>query len=221
MESISAYRTRNRHMNDHIQPGSTGSVGDVLGAVRLHQSTPDMAMRWDKVFSPENLPERGSNVQDGHQASWQGGYGEARVVERAFPGGRGFKTNRGYVIEDITAADMMVEPFVSSLGDYTWRNKIATTYQALRTGKQFLPLPGGYQPHPGEIARGGNAPQVRAIAGGDEGVGGVGDIQDMTMNPLVSGAYGRREVGHSLGPISRNMYAENNNNHVGYGSLRR
>jgi len=194
-------------MNDYIQPGAVGSVGDVLGSVRLHQSTPEMRMRWDTVFSPQNSPASGSNVQDGQKVSWESGFGGARVVDGAFQGSRGFKTNRGYVIEDITAADMMVEPFVSSLGDYTWRNKIATTYQALRTGKQFLPLPGGYQLSPGEMGRGGNMPGVMSVAGG-EGVGS--NPLDLTQN--VSGAYGRQNANLNLDPISRNMYAEQDNN---------
>lgn len=167
MESISAYRPRNRHMNDRIQPGAVGSVGDVLGAVRLHQSTPQMAMRWDETFGPGADKACGSNVQDGQQVSWETGFGFPRVVESAYMGGRHFKTNRGYVIEDIRPADMMVEPLVSSLGDYTWRNKIATTYQALRTGKNFLPVPGPFELPEGAIPRGGNVPRVQAIAGGD------------------------------------------------------
>lgn len=193
MESVSAYRQRNRHMNNFIQPGNVGAVGDVLGAVRLHQSMPDMPMRWDTTFSPGNDKRSGSNVQDGQSVSWESGFGGARVVSGAFGGGRQFRTNRGYIIEDIKPADMLVEPFVSSLGDYTWRNKIATTYQALRTGKQFLPVPGPYQLHPGELGRGGNVPTVQTVEGveplsGDNAV--IGGPQDQTNNPVVAGAYG-------------------------------
>lgn len=188
MESISV--RRNMHMNDRIQPGAVGSVGDVLGAVRLHQSTPQMPMRWDSVFYPGSDKASGSNVQDGQQVSWETGFGMARVVDKAFSGGRSFRTRRGYVIEDIRPADMLVEPFVSSLGDYTWRNKIATTYQALRTGSQFLPVPGPYQLDPGEIARGGSMPTVQATAGGPPGGDNAVVASDMTQNPVVAGAYG-------------------------------
>lgn len=207
MESISAYRPRNRHMNDRIQPGSVGPVGDVLGGVRLKQSTPDMPMRWDKVFSLENAPRMGSNVQDGQQVSWQSGGGFPEVVSTSFGGGRQFRTSRGYRIEDITEADMMVEPFVSSLGDYTWRNKVATVYQALRTGEQFLPLPGGYQPHPGELLRGGNFPTVVATAGGIEPPAGnnvvISGDMDMTnlLQPSIVGAYGARRTNQNLAPV--------------------
>lgn len=207
MESISAYRPRNRHMNDRIQPGSVGPVGDVLGAVRLKQSTPDMPMRWDKVFSLENAPRMGSNVQDGQQVSWETGGGFPEVVSSSFQGGRQFRTNRGYRIENVTEADMMVEPFVSSLGDYTWRNKVATVYQALRTGEQFLPLPGGYQPDPGELMRGGNFPTVVAVAGGTDPIGGENAVisrdMDMTnfVQPNIVGAYGGRRTNQNLAPV--------------------
>ncbi len=223
MESISV--RRNMHMNDRIQPGAVGSVGDVLGAVRLHQSTPQMAMRWDNVFYPGNDKASGSNVQDGQQVSWESGFGSARVVDGAFQGGRNFRTTRGYVIEDIRPADMFVEPFVSSLGDYTWRNRIATTYQALRTGKQFLPVPGPYQLAPGEIARGGNMPTVQSSAGGSEPVGGDNAVvsSDMTQNPVVAGAYGYRDENANLEPVSRLPRSQNpqRSESAGMGSMRR
>jgi hypothetical protein len=70
-------------------------------------------------------------------------------------------------VQDLTQPDTLVEPFVSSLGDYTWRNKVATTYEARRTGENFLPLPGEYRLAPGEISRGGQQVRVTDIVPGD------------------------------------------------------
>lgn len=50
--------------------------------------------------------------------------------------------------------------------DYSWRNKLATVYNAKRTGNLFLPLPGGYVPAPGEIDRGSITPQVTGLEPG-------------------------------------------------------
>ena len=188
---------KGRLMTDVMQPGAVGSVGDVLVSVRLAQSTPDMPMRWDPEFRPGKDLFLGSNVQDGQQTSWDTGFGGARVVETPFNYFDGFRTGRGTTVQDLRPADMMVEPFVSSLGDYTWRNKVAETYRALTSGNQFLPLPGGYAPSPGEVARGGNVPTVMQVAGGNAEVipeaivGAYGGILDKTMMDRgISGVFG-------------------------------
>lgn len=195
-DSMVGRYNKGRLMSDYMQPGAVGSVGDVLVSVRLHQSTPDMPIRWDSDFQPGKDDFLGSNVQDGQQTSWDTGFGGSRVVESKFNHIAGFRSDRGIVVQDLRAADMMVEPFVSSLGDYTWRNKVAETYQALTTGRNFLPLPGGYAPSPGEISRGGNVPQVMAVAGGNAQV----------IPEAVVGAYGglmdrTRGTGGGLGDI--------------------
>lgn len=60
----------------------------------------------------------------------------ADLEDSRWVGNRNFKTNVGWRVEDITQPDTFVEPFVASLGDYSWRNRIATTYEARRTGKE-------------------------------------------------------------------------------------
>lgn len=44
---------------------------------------------------------------------------------------------------------------------------MATTYEARRSGANFLPLPGGYSLSPGEISRGGQVPRVTDVVPGD------------------------------------------------------
>ncbi|MBF9645471.1 hypothetical protein IAI43_12105, partial [Streptococcus pseudopneumoniae] len=55
---------------------------------------------------------------------------------------RGFKTQHGLVYQDLRAPDTTLEPIMGSTGRYPWYNKIATIYEAKRTGDLFLPLPG-------------------------------------------------------------------------------
>lgn len=50
---------------------------------------------------------------------------------------------------------------------YSWRNIVANTFDAKRTGDKFLPLPGPFALKAGQIPRGGNFPRVTDIIPGD------------------------------------------------------
>ena len=165
--SIDAKSPMNRWDYDRIQPGAVGSVGDVHCQPRLKHSSPDMPIRWQKEFAGQNEVFLGSNVSDGQHVGYDSGGGPSRVMDSNWQSGRSFKTRLGWVMEDVTAPCVAVEPYVSSLGDYTWRNRVATVYEALRTGDQFLPLPGPYIRSAGEVPR---APQIRVtdVVPGDE-----------------------------------------------------
>lgn len=165
--SIDAYRPINRGCYEYISPGWVGSVGDVLVTPRMKQSSPDLPTRYEAWASGGNAPFLGSNVQDGQHIGYDNGGGPARLLDSNWSGQRSFKTRRGYYMQDLRPADKLVEPYVSSLGDYSWRNKVATTYDALRTGENFLPLPGQYRLAPGEVPRGGNVPRVTDVNFGD------------------------------------------------------
>ncbi len=140
-----------------ISPGVVGSVGDVIGGVRLKQSTPDMAMRYDKTFES---PITGSNVQDGYSYSYSSGGGPARTFEKTMSN-RGFRTVHGWKFQDLRAPDTSMQPVTGSTGRYPWYNKIATVYEAKRTGDLFLPLPNGYTPS--GVPRGSQVPRVTDI----------------------------------------------------------
>jgi hypothetical protein len=178
MQDVYIQQPMNRWSNDRIQPGPVGSVGDANVTVRLKHSAPDLPIRWDPWTFGRNAPYLGQNVQDGQWESFEDGGGPPRLTDTRWGARTGFKTNVGWRIEDITEPDklvrsvarltcLQVEPFVSSLGDYTWRDRVATTYEARRSGGNFLPLPGGYQLSPGEISRGGQTPRVTDIVPGD------------------------------------------------------
>lgn len=163
--SIDGYRPLNRIQV--ISPGAVGSVGDVVVTPRLKQSAPELSERYDAAFAGQNSVFLGSNVQDGQHVGYDSGGGPARLIDSNWSGNRSFKTRRGWYMQDIRAPDKLVEPFVSQLGDYSWRNKVATTYEALRTGENFLPLPGPYRLGPGEVPRGGMVPRVTDVNYGD------------------------------------------------------
>lgn len=79
--SISAYKPLNRQDYARIAPGPQGSVGDVLGAVRLKSSFPDQGI----LLSPDTTGNRqnrfGANVSDGnHRSFTSGGLGDPYVL---------------------------------------------------------------------------------------------------------------------------------------------
>lgn len=160
--SIAVQRPLHAFDNDSIRPGPVGTVGDVLGSIKLKHSTPQLPIRTEKFKKTI-----GSNVQDGDQKSFTSKGLGARVVDSNWGGRRSFKTSHGWVLQDIRSQDRLHEPHLGSAPQYSWRNKIATTYEARRTGNLFLPLPGGYLPSPGEIERGQIVPVVTNVEGGE------------------------------------------------------
>lgn len=158
--SIAVKRPLHSFDNDSIRPGPVGSVGDVVGSIRLKHSAPELNLRFRKLD-----PSDGSNVQDGLKTSFTSNGLQARVIDSNWGGRRAFKTSHGWYLQDMRAEDRLHEPYLNSTPQYSWRNKIATTYEAKRTGNLFLPLPGGYNPSPGEIARGQILPVVTNVEG--------------------------------------------------------
>jgi hypothetical protein len=190
MQSASAYRPLNRWSNDRISPGQVASVGDVMPGIRLKQSQPDLDPRFDNQF----VPLAGINDTDGRPNG-------ARTYDDTWSGSRGFKTNIGYVIQDLVQPDTSIAPYLSSIGDYSWRNKVANTFEARRTGSNFLPLPGEYRIAQGEIQRGGNVPEVtniEGIQGIEQGVvsrGSVGEgISQMEERNRMSARLGKERA---------------------------
>jgi hypothetical protein len=165
------YRPLDRWNNDYIAPGNVGSVGDVHMQPRLKHSNPDMPLRWERAFAGKNEKRLGSNVQNGTKNSFQSGGGPAKARDTAWEGDRQFKTQVGWRYQDLRAPDVLVEPYVSSLGDYSWRNRIAKVVNAKATGSMFMPLPGGYSLPEGAVPRGGLTPELQV--GDETGMGTV------------------------------------------------
>ena len=166
----------NRWDKARICPGPVGSIGDALTSVRIKQSTPDMPIAYDKLFSAKNDSNRGSNVQDGSWASFaDGGYG-AEVYARK----RQKKTNVGTFMQQMSSNDRSFESIVVP------QPQVGTRTQAeailLRQGDKFQIAPGGYGPEPGQLLRGGQVPRVVYTEG----------TLKQTMNP--DGTYVRSGV---------------------------
>jgi hypothetical protein len=150
-----------------IRPGPVGSVGDVNMQVRFKHSTPNMPLRFDPNNAHGAEPFHGSNVSDGFHTSFYDDGGPAHTIDSNWGGRRDFKTSHGWIYQDVRCPDKRVEPIVGSTPQYSWHNKIATTYNARRTGELFLPLPGEYRLAPGEIPRGGSQVRPTDEVGGD------------------------------------------------------
>jgi len=189
--SIDALRPMNRWNHDRIQPGNVGSVGDVNLQPRLKHSAPDLPLRYQPDFAHKNEVFLGSNVQNGSSASYVSGGGPASVVDSNWGGRRDFKISHGWIYQDMRAPDTLHEPLLGETPHYSWNNKIATTYEAFRTGNQFLPVPGAYMLHPGEVPRGGQVPRIVdneaqeddiALTNVNTGKLGVGGGQSVVMS---------------------------------------
>jgi hypothetical protein len=162
-------------------PGNVGSVGDVLVKSRCSVSTPAMTPRFDAYFIGHR---HGGNVQDGNSVSYDSKGGGAKTRDTKWGGHRSFKTPYGWEHHDVQIPDKRTEPWVSSLGDYSWRNKVATVRDAKRTGNMFLPTPGGYQPEPGDLARGGSQIRLTNTLGGDATVDDIRTMNTLNGKPI-------------------------------------
>lgn len=160
--SIAVNRPLHAFDHDSIRPGVVGSVGDVLGTIKLKHSTPQLPIRVERLPITD-----GSNVQNGDILSYTSRGGPARVYDSNWQSGRAFKTNHGWYYQDLRTEDRRFEPFMGSTPQYNWRNRVANVYDAFVTGDNFLPLPGGYRPSPNEIERGQIVPVVDAIEPGE------------------------------------------------------
>lgn len=151
-----------KHMRQ-IRPGRVGAVGETIVIPRFRQSTPTMPWAYDPYYAGKRAYKLGSNVQDGDTVGYDNMGGPARTLSKKFVGNRSFKHQYGRTYHDIVQPDKRYSAWVSSLGDFTWRNKLATV-RKLKTGNKFFSvLPGPYQPEPGDLARGGSTPRTRTI----------------------------------------------------------
>jgi hypothetical protein len=140
-----------------------GSVGDVLGQVRLKHSAPDLPLRFE--YTPTEVKHFGSNVQNGDMLNYEGN-GFYKINDSNWGGGRDFKTAIGWKHQDLRAPDKRNEPTLS-FSFSSFDNLQHKIFESRRTGDKFLPAPNGYSPQENSQPRGGLVPIVTAIAGGD------------------------------------------------------
>jgi hypothetical protein len=139
MTTLAIKKPLNLWNNDSIRPGPVGSVGVVNAQPRLRQSNPDMAMRWEKTFAKDKEPRLGSNITDGMWTGHVSGGGPAMGIDTNWGMRRDFTTAIGWTYQDLRKPDAFHDPVTGSTPSYSWHNKIATVYEAKRTGNMFLP----------------------------------------------------------------------------------
>lgn len=157
MQPIVTDQKYHRWADSIMSPGVVGSVGDTLVTPFLKTSTIDLPRRVESQFAGNNAPHSGANISDGDLKAYTSHGLGARTVDSKWNGNRSFRDVKGWVFQDLRAPDKMVEPFVSSLGDYSWRNKVAKVEEQFRTGSYFSKLPGEYSSN--GIPRGGQMPR--------------------------------------------------------------
>ena len=162
MEPIVGLRHYWNH--DSIRPGMTGSVGDVLVVPTFKKSSPDMPLRFDPSFY-KRQKQNGSEMTR-----------EPYVKSRGFGGKRGFKISHGWYYQDRREPAKSTEPTLSSIGDYSWKNKIATVVKSRVSGNKFLPLPGEYKLPDGAVPRGGSYPIISSE------IGTIGAVSDKLVH---------------------------------------
>jgi len=189
--SIDAIKPLNRWDYARIQPGPVGSVGDVNCQPRLKHSAPDLPLRYDPNFSHQNEVFLGSNVSDGQYTGYDGGGGPANTVDSNWVNKK-FKTNHGWIYQDMRAPDTLHEPENTGIPQYSWHNKLATAYDAFRTGNAFMPVTGAYAQSPGEVTRGGDIPRIVGVEQREKGT-------DLTSENIFRTSQARDESGGRQG----------------------
>lgn len=185
-----------------IRPGRVGQLGETIVIPRFRQSTPTMPWAYDPYYAGKRAEKLGSNVQDGDTVGFDNKGGPARTLYKAFAGNRSFKHQYGRTIHDLVQPDKRYSAWVSSLGDFTWRNKLAMV-RKIKTGDKFFSiLPGPYAPEPNDLARGGSTPRTTIIdvEGEESGVPqdivtGVNEGQGSYPLPHIGGGVGKEQGG--------------------------
>ncbi len=170
------------------RPGPVGSLGDTVVKTRFRQSTPSMPWSYDPYYAGSRGNKLGSNVTDGYHKGYDDDGGPARTFDSKWVGGRSFKHQYGWTYHEAQEPDKLVEPFICSLGDFSYRRKVARVRDIKRTGSLFSVKPMGYQE--AGVLRSGNYPRVTQTSGGDpppgSGSGIITEPIDLPI-PIVPG----------------------------------
>lgn len=182
---------RHKWLYNYTSPGPVGSIGDTNLQVKLKHSSPDMPIRYYAETSHKREQRLGSNVTDGQYVNYDTGSGPGRLIDKTFAGTRDFKIRHGFRFQDLRELDLSTVPIQGSLPQYSWNNRIATTYKSMHTGEKFLPLPGKYQLPDNEVPRGGSYPRVTSV------IGLPNDVQESVTRMNYAG--GMDKAGNQIG----------------------
>jgi hypothetical protein len=75
---------------------------------------------------------------------------------------------------------------------YSYRNKVASTIEARRTGANFSSLPGAYFPGPKQVVRGGMFPRTTDLEAGTFSVGSVVTNEQQLPKPVSRAGLGKK-----------------------------
>lgn len=163
MEPLIGYKQYQRWSDFIMSPGSVGSVGDVLPTSFLKTSCTDLPRRVDATFAGAFALPLGSVVQNGTDPDFLTGGLGARTIDSNWDlPRRRVPIAQGWRYQNMDPPDMLVEPLVASLGDFSWRHKLAKVQDRV-TG--FEQVPGEYSSS--GIPRGGMVPRIVDFAEGD------------------------------------------------------
>jgi hypothetical protein len=151
MATLTHKRPPKLNRNEPIRPAMTGSVGVPLVANQLAHCYPGQDIRYDPAFERKGLGSDLTRQPIVYDSNWNMGRGEVNAY--------------GMMQQDLRVPDLLHAPTLGGLPQYTYRNQIATLYNAKRTGFNFLPLPGPYEVSPGEMVRGGQVVRTTDIEG--------------------------------------------------------
>jgi hypothetical protein len=146
-------RPYQRWSDSYISPGPVGSLGDALVTPMLKTSYIEQPPRFDKAFGVTD----GTALQNGDDANYLHA-GVGRCIDSNWDIRRPKrKYQNGWKSINVQSPDMMTEPYVSQLGDFSWRNQVA---RVTTTPYQMNP-PGEYVP--AGTPRGGAVPRITEI----------------------------------------------------------
>ena len=179
METLSIRKRKNVNQwnKNYISPGVVGSVGDVVQNIRLKQSAPDLAPRWE--YKKSQLQQKGSGIGDGSVPNNYTGAPSSNTFMTDYYNSPYEEYVVGTNTQDLRPNDLAATTRELGAPQFGWRSTQAVTAKARVMGEKFLPLPNGY-PRSG-ISRG---PEPRSTFLVDTTVGGKGGM-DFT-NPQVS-----------------------------------
>lgn len=176
-----------------IRPGPTGSVGDTLTQVRLKQSAPELRPRYLQWSSNEMMKFHGTNIQDGRHKSFMSLGANAKVYQKRLPFKPGYKTQQGWVHQDIVPVHRQRETLMAGFPQFGWKSQVASVLRAKVSGEGFLPVPEGYKST--EMTRGGQYPKV------------IDKVAN--MEPLPSATKYTEKAKSGLSKIQQNLLLEN------------
>jgi hypothetical protein len=132
----------NRWNKSYISPGPVSAVGDVVQNIRLKQSCPELAMRWD--LSKSEVKQRGSGVSDGTVPNNYTGSSLTTTVVSDYYHSPNESDVVGFAYQDLRPNDLAASTRELGAPQFGWKSTQASVNKALVMGKQFLPVTQGY-----------------------------------------------------------------------------